>query len=266
MTKDDILQKIGLIIKELNEQYDFILNTREQINDLELEIFDANTGFLADHISILRKVNAQPQTAAAPQPAAAVVPSVTPPQPTPEPQPAVKTAQDEQHAQEIAAIKQTIAQINNGEVEVKPEWLQPTAPSKPPEPYTEPPVVTPTPMAAAAQVNAPVTQPTNTAPQTLNDKIAQQQNAATIANQLEQNPPADLKAAISLNDKLLFIKDLFNGYNMAYNEAIDVVNKCKDFNEADTFIQQHYAHKNQWIDKREAAERFYVLLRKRFGV
>ncbi|PIH00450.1 hypothetical protein CS542_04505 [Pedobacter sp. IW39] len=45
----------------------------------------------------------------------------------------------------------------------------------------------------------------------------------------------NLKQAISLNDKMRYIKDLFNGYNLAYAEAIDLVNKMHDFKSADEF-------------------------------
>ncbi len=77
-------------------------------------------------------------------------------------------------------------------------------------------------------------------------------------------PIADLKQAINLNDKLLFIRDLFNGYNLAYAEAIDLLNKMPDYESANAFLQKTYALKNGWADKEVTVARFYELLNRRF--
>lgn len=75
----------------------------------------------------------------------------------------------------------------------------------------------------------------------------------------------DLKSAISLNDKLLFIKDLFNGYSLAYSEAIELLNRYDDFASADAFLQANYAQKNNWADKQATVDKLYAIMRKRFG-
>lgn len=75
---------------------------------------------------------------------------------------------------------------------------------------------------------------------------------------------SDIKSAISLNDKLLFIKDLFNGYSLAYSEAIELLNRYDDFASADAFLQTNYAKKNNWTDKPETVDKLYAILRKRF--
>ena len=75
----------------------------------------------------------------------------------------------------------------------------------------------------------------------------------------------DLKSAISLNDKLLFIKDLFNGYSLAYSEAIELLNRYDDFASAETFLQTNYAQKNNWAEKPATVDKLYAVMRKRFG-
>jgi hypothetical protein len=101
---------------------------------------------------------------------------------------------------------------------------------------------------------------------TLNDILSG--NTQLSGNKPESNKPAitDLKQAISLNDKLRYIRDLFNGYNLAYAEAIDLLNKMPDFKTADTFLQKNYALKHNWADKQETADQFYELLNQRFPV
>jgi hypothetical protein len=75
----------------------------------------------------------------------------------------------------------------------------------------------------------------------------------------------DIKTAINLNDKLLFIKDLFNGYSLAYSEAVELLNRFDNFAEADAFLQSNYALKNGWSEKPQTVEKLYAILRKRFG-
>jgi len=105
-------------------------------------------------------------------------------------------------------------------------------------------------------------------PLSLNEILSQQRKANAV-NQTQQQPEAaekiaDIKTAVSLNDKLIFIKDLFNGYSLGYSEAIEILNRYSDFAEADAFLQTNYALKNNWADKPATVEKFYAILRKRF--
>jgi hypothetical protein len=99
---------------------------------------------------------------------------------------------------------------------------------------------------------------------TLNDILSGNANTKSFGAASSRMPVTDLKQAISLNDKMRYIKDLFNGYNLAYAEAIDLLNKMPDFKTADAFLQNNYAGKNNWAAKQETAEQFYELLNQRF--
>lgn len=111
-------------------------------------------------------------------------------------------------------------------------------------------------------------------PLTLNELIQQQKKAGlTNANQFNISSASadrggerisDLKTAVSLNDKLLFIKDLFNGYSLAYSEAIELLNRFDNFAEADAFLQSNYALKNNWAAKSGTVDKLYAILRKKF--
>jgi len=107
-------------------------------------------------------------------------------------------------------------------------------------------------------------------PLTINELIQQQKQAGINMTQqfqtsTNQDKILDLKAAISLNDKLLFIKDLFNGYSLAYSEALELLNRYDNFAEADAFLQTNYALKNSWAEKPQTVEKFYLLLRKKYN-
>ncbi len=103
---------------------------------------------------------------------------------------------------------------------------------------------------------------------TLNQRIAAQkeaEKAATIFH-TSTKPVQDLQALINLNDKLLFVKELFNGYNLAYAEAINILNRYTSFEQAEHFLNLNYTVKNNWKEKPATVERFYGVLRKRFGL
>lgn len=120
------------------------------------------------------------------------------------------------------------------------------------------------------QVEAEPERPTR--PLSLNERISAQRKgeAAGVHSLLsaqrgDAERVTDIKSAISLNDKLLFIKDLFNGYSLAYSEAVELLNRYDDFASADAFLQANYAKKNNWADKPIAVDKLYAVLRKRFG-
>src|SRR6478609_5295639 len=59
MRQKDVFNKIGVILKELNDQYKYLEVNPDDMNSLELELFLANAHFLADHAEILNKINLQ---------------------------------------------------------------------------------------------------------------------------------------------------------------------------------------------------------------
>jgi hypothetical protein len=103
-------------------------------------------------------------------------------------------------------------------------------------------------------------------PMTINQRIsAQMSKTSGYSEQAHAQPVADLKQAISLNDKLLYIRDLFNGYNLAYSEAIDILNRFSSYKEAEDFLKTNYAVKNQWDTKQTTADKLYASLRRRYS-
>ncbi|SEM54932.1 hypothetical protein SAMN05216436_105148 [bacterium A37T11] len=121
----------------------------------------------------------------------------------------------------------------------------------PDEPVAKPAVV-PEPV-----IPEPVIPEASERPLTLNERLS---------NQHQPTPQriTDLKSSISLNDKLLFIRDLFNGYSLAYSEAIELLNRYDNFADADRFLQVNYAQKNNWESKQASVEKLYAILRRKF--
>jgi hypothetical protein len=297
MKQQEVFKKIGIIIKELNEQYDYLVANENELNDLELELFVANAHFLADHSEVLRKLNLQhtPASKIAPAPQEKYFEPVVQHTPAPtEPiqdKPAVptNTSADENPVPHIdlrgddtgtdySYIRQEPETIRH---ELTPDdipgWEQeddePTSgrSDQPKEEIKEEPPAVPAkeepvkPITEKPPVEAKV-EDTSEEPLTINQKISAQLNNKVnrATEHMQAQPIADLKQAITLNDKLLYIKDLFNGYNLAYNEAIDILNRFSTLDEADKFLKSNYAVKNNWESKQSTVDKFYALLLRRY--
>jgi hypothetical protein len=146
-----------------------------------------------------------------------------------------------------------------------------------PEPTPEPVLFTPQPEPAPIptyQLNhtpapIPTPEPTPAAePEralTLNERLSAQAAANTSIPAASAAPIKDLKSAITLNDKMLFVRDLFNGYSLAYSEAIEILNRFSNFDDAERFLKTNYVEKNHWADKPATNEKFFDLLKRRFA-
>ena len=340
MKQMDVFKKIGGILKELNDQYDYLKAESSDLNELELELFVANAHFLKDHAEILRRLHersaphvqlqlppAEPEPVVE-QPKPVVAPPVyksdvlheqrffepvvqqkpipetrleiakdpeplvynfdipaKPVAPVPEPeieQPAAQidfqqestgdSYSFEREEPEIIQQELTLDEATTDEQEaigIEPLIELPTEEepqqviefaAEPEEPVIEPEVFTPVVTKSVDNNDGKVL--------TLNQKMsaqrAEKENAA--ARQPSALPITDLKSAINLNDKLLYIKDLFNGYSLAYSEAIEIVNRFNTFEEAERFLKTNYIVKNNWESKPATTEKFFALLRRRYPV
>lgn len=374
MNQQDIFKKIGLILNELQDQYEFLAQNPSQLNELELELFLANANFLSDHVQIVRKINNQPpkqieehsqilepEIAADPLPVAteAAVPEKPvlelPAQEAPvadkwENQETISLEDEEEQVEEVfrpepephrefqddlfkleeepvkfefllneepvsdkfdfeeksidhifdrplskeeeriiaekqsllsaEPIDQTIPEVTAVEQSDRIEPVESVTTELPlfqapiaEIPVAETPIVEAPVSGAPAETPVVETTPVPAAPVvkeeaprlTLNDLLAGRGTPANV-NEGNKTPISNLGQAINLNEKLLYIKDLFNGYNLAYAEAIELVNKMPDFKTADNFLKNNYSIKNNWASKQSTVDQFYELLNRRFPV
>jgi hypothetical protein len=275
MKQQEVFKKIGGIIKELNDQYEYLKTVDGKLNELELELFIANSHFLTDHVVILDKLNAQlniaPKLIEEPKPVAGekfFEPLV---------QAAIPVEQDEMPEADLALNNnETIRHeliLDESEVWEDEDEIQEAEVIEEPVKEDEPEIV-PVIELLVNEVKKPEVNPVIAAPKettkpevlTINQKIsAQIGDKNAIGETLSAQPISDLKTAITLNDKLLFIKELFKGYNLAYSEALDILNRFESFDEADRFLQKNYVVKNDWESKPDAANKFFALLKRRYA-
>jgi hypothetical protein len=325
MKQQEVFKKIGGIIREINEQYEYLETAGGVYNDLELELLVANSHFLTDHIEILKKLNAStaaavsvpipakqpepvevkpaPETAeskpaaepsffvpvqaeeseAIEEPAPVIElevdnkiedtpePEIEEPIAVPEPEPEPEIIRheltledigedwDEEEDEDTEAIE--LPPIPVAIKTAEPEHIE-EKPTPAPEPVAEQPEPVPAPAVAAEHHTQILVEEEQVI--TLNQRMSAQMSTSRVSDHLSAQPIADLKSAITLNDKLLYIKDLFNSYSLAYSEALDILNRMNNFEEAEAFLKKSYATKNNWADKQATVDKFYALLQRRY--
>jgi outer membrane biosynthesis protein TonB len=73
---------------------------------------------------------------------------------------------------------------------------------------------------------------------TLHNRIIAQKEDRSIGARLQMTPISSLKEAIGVNEKFLFINELFGGNIQVYNETIARLNSFKDMSEAFSYLNE----------------------------
>ena len=80
----------------------------------------------------------------------------------------------------------------------------------------------------------------------LSDKFKDEKKS--LADKIQKKPIKDLKTAIGINDKFIFINELFKGSLQEYNQAIETINAYNSDKEAFLFIEELKVKYN-WQEK-----------------
>ena len=101
--------------------------------------------------------------------------------------------------------------------------------------------------------------------QSINETHAEKGKDNTIGEKLQQTPIADLKKAIAIHKKYLFINDLFEGDNQPYNEAIDKLNSFGTLDEASNYLNSLKSER-KWDEENKSVAVFQSLVERRYMV
>ncbi len=96
----------------------------------------------------------------------------------------------------------------------------------------------------------------------LNDQLKQPQ--LELGDSLQEVPIKDLKKAIGINDKFLFINELFRGDDVMYERSIKTINGFAIYPEAEYWIKRELKLKLAWNDRNEVVKQFDQLIKRRF--
>jgi hypothetical protein len=97
----------------------------------------------------------------------------------------------------------------------------------------------------------------------VNDKL--KQIKIELSDTLQDVPIRDLKKGIGVNDRFLFIKELFRGDEVMYERSIKTINSFSIFPEAEYWIKRELKLKLGWSDNNEVVKQFDQLVRRRFS-
>lgn len=94
----------------------------------------------------------------------------------------------------------------------------------------------------------------------LNEILANKQKARDLASQYSDKPIENLKASISINDKIWFIKELFDGDTDLYNKTLHELNAMSDLDQALSYLNQNF----EWDQQKDSFQSFLALIFRRF--
>jgi len=85
-----------------------------------------------------------------------------------------------------------------------------------------------------------------------------------VAHKLNEAPVKDLKKAIGINDRFVFINELFRGDETMYERSIKTINNFTIYPEAQYWMERELKIKLGWNDKSAVVQDFYSLVKRRF--
>ena len=99
-------------------------------------------------------------------------------------------------------------------------------------------------------------------PESLNDKF--KEIKIELSDKLTEAPIKDLKKAIGINDRFLFINELFRGDEAMYERSIKTIQNFSILAEAEYWIRRELKVKIGWVDSDPIVKQFDQLVRRRF--
>jgi hypothetical protein len=136
------------------------------------------------------------------------------------------------------------------------------APSSPAN--AESPLESPAPSPAPAAVAAAPAAKSSMA-FSLTGIIERSGDSQLVMAHLKLKPIDDLKSGIGLNEKFLFIRELFENDHLAYAEAIEKLNAAPDLATAEHILAEELLPARRWDLETEAALSFLHLIFRRFA-
>ena len=100
-------------------------------------------------------------------------------------------------------------------------------------------------------------------PESLNDRL--KETKIELSQSLTSAPIKDLKKAIGINDRFLFINELFRGDEAMYERSIKTIQNFSIYAEAEFWIRRELKVKIGWLDSEPAVKQFDQLIRRRFS-
>jgi len=99
--------------------------------------------------------------------------------------------------------------------------------------------------------------------ESLNDRL--KEDRTELMHVLKDSPIKDLRKGIGINDRFVFINELFRGDEPMYERSIKTINSFNIYQEAEYWMNRELMIKLGWDETRETVKHFYQLVRRRFS-
>jgi hypothetical protein len=99
--------------------------------------------------------------------------------------------------------------------------------------------------------------------QSLNDRL--KENRTEVMHAIKDTPIKYLRKGIGINDRFVFINELFRGDEPMYERSIKTINSFNIYPEAEYWMNRELKIKLGWDDSREIVTHFYQLVKRRFS-
>lgn len=97
----------------------------------------------------------------------------------------------------------------------------------------------------------------------MNDRL--KEDVKEVAHLLVDAPVRDLRRAIGINDRFVFISELFRGDEVMYERSIKTINGFRIFPEAEYWIERELKVKLAWDETKDCTRHFYQMVKRRFS-
>ena len=99
--------------------------------------------------------------------------------------------------------------------------------------------------------------------ESFNDRL--KENRTELMHSLKDTPIRDLRKGIGINDRFVFISELFRGDEPMYERSIKTINSFNIYPEAEYWMNRELKIKLGWDDTKEIVKHFYQLVKRRFA-
>lgn len=97
---------------------------------------------------------------------------------------------------------------------------------------------------------------------TLYDQLSNSDSKPTLAENFQKRKIARLRDSLSINQKFMFTKMLFNGDFEIFSQAVERIDMLDNLQQAVTFLQNDYP---EWDRESEEFSEFFMMVEKRFA-
>jgi hypothetical protein len=97
----------------------------------------------------------------------------------------------------------------------------------------------------------------------INESINTKKEDVSIGSKMQHKAITDIKKAIGLNEKFLFINELFSGNHDAFNTHTDKLNLCQNEEQAKAYLE-NLSQEYNWQTESEAKQKLYQIIERKY--